>query len=318
MKSNPLGAIFGDSNINQNYATVVLESMAALETTQNLFLKQGNMYVNQTLFTNQFKTLLNNIYQSQNPYPATQLINILNQNALNSNQDLNKCNNPSLFLYYFLNLLEEEYKKVFSTQINLNQQFQSINNSINLLNQIYQSQNFSIILKNYFFSIIMSNTCNSCKSTIIKQALKKTIDLNIDSFMQQNQGNAFSLDDCLQNYFSLKTMNCQNCNQPNSFQARFIFKSGPVLIFNLIRDNYTGDKNPNFNINLNLDISKYKKDANEGNNHYKLKSCISFSQFGFFTDCFVKRDNMEGEWYRYMNKQQMRIDQGSLFNFQPI
>jgi len=318
MKSNPIGIIYSDSKIDQNYATVVLESISSLETTQNLFLKQNIQYINQALFTNQFINILNNIYNSQNLYPAMDLINNLINFAKNKNQDLNNCNNPYLFLHYFLNVLEEEYEKAFGTKINLNQEFPSIDNAINLLNQIYQSQNFSFISKNYFFSIIINNNCNSCNSKIFKPAFKKTIDLNIDSFIQQNQGNAFSLDDCLQQYFSFRSSACQKCKQPNAQQARFIIKSGPVLIINLMRNNYTGEKDPNFKINLNIDISQYKSVKNEGNNKYTLKSYISFSQLGFFTDCFVKRDNMEGAWYRYMNKQQASITQDHLFTFQPI
>ena len=318
MKSNPLGTIYSDSNYDQNYATVVLESISTLETTQNIFLKQNIQYINQALLTNQFITILNNIYNSQNIYPAMDLINNLNNYAINHNQDLNQCNNPYLFLHHFLNLLEEEYRKAFGTKVNLNQEFPAIDNAINLVNQIYQSQNFSFILKNYFFSIIMSNNCNSCKSTIIKPAFKKTIDLNVDSYIQQNQGSPFSLDECLQNYFSLRSTTCQKCKQSNVFQTRVILKSGPVLIINLMRNNYTGDKDPNFKINLNIDISQYKKDKNDGNNNYTLKSCISFSQLGFFTDCLVKRENMEGEWYRYMKKQQIAISQEKLFDFQPI
>ena len=39
MESNPLGIIFSDSiNPDQNYATVVLESLSTLETTQNIFI----------------------------------------------------------------------------------------------------------------------------------------------------------------------------------------------------------------------------------------------------------------------------------------
>ena len=45
MKSNPLGAMFSDlQNPDQKYATVVLESISCLETTQNLFLKQNNLH----------------------------------------------------------------------------------------------------------------------------------------------------------------------------------------------------------------------------------------------------------------------------------
>ena len=85
-----------------------------------------------------------------------------------------------------------------------------------------------------------------------------------------------------------------------------------------MRENYTGTKDPNFTIDLNIDISNYKKDKSEGNNNYTLKSCISYSTFGFFTDCYVKRDNMEGAWYRYMDRQQIDSNPNILFEFQPV
>ena len=322
MKSNPLGAIFSaDTQFpNQKYATSVLESISTLETTQNIFLKQNYQYMNQTLVTNQFRTILNNIYNSANPFPAMDLINNLNQYAINNKQDLNQYNSPYTFLYYLLLIFEQEYNGVFQLQINLNQEFPDLQNAAGFLNQLYGSPNTSIILKNYFFSLIMNNVCNSCKSTKVKPVIKKTIDLNIDSYIQLNNGNPLSLNNCLNYYFSVKNIqaNCQNCHQSSFCQSRMIQKSGPVLIINLMRNNYTGEKDPNFNIDLNLDISNYKQDKSDGNNYYTLKSCISFSNYGFFSDCYVKRDNMAGAWYRYMDKQLVESNQNNLFTFQPI
>jgi hypothetical protein len=322
MKSNPLGAIFSaDMQYpNQKYATSVLESMSTLETTQNIFLKQNNQYINQTLVTNQFRTILNSIYTSSNPSPSMDLIGNLNKYAMNYNQDLNQFNSPYTFLYYLLQMLDQEYNGVFQIQINLNQEFPNLQNAVSFLEQLYGSPNTSIILKNYCFSLIMSNVCNSCNFTKLKPAFKKTIDLNIDSYKQLNNGNPLSLNDCLNYYFSIKKIqaNCQNCHQTNFIQSRIIQKSGPVLIINLMRDNYTGEKDPNFNIDLNLDISNYKQDKTDGNNYYTLKSCISYSNYGFFSDCYVKRENMLGSWYRYMDKQQVESNQNILFNFQPI
>ena len=319
MKSNPLGAIYSDSkNPEQKYATVILESICSLETTQNIFLKQSNPYINQTSLTNQFLSILNSVVSSQNPVPSMELINNLNNYALSHNQDLNNSNSPYTFLYFFLTLLEEEYNKAYQIQINLNQDFPSIDNAINCINQIYNAQNTSIILKNYFFSLLMMNKCNTCQFNKYKPVFKKTIDLNIDSYLKQNQGNHLSLNDCLQYYFTPKSIKCKQCQQSNSFQTRLILKSGPVLILNLMRENYTGTKDPNFTIDLNIDISNYKKDKSEGNNNYTLKSCISYSTFGFFTDCFVKRDNMEGAWYRYMDRQQIDSNPNILFEFQPV
>ena len=319
MESNPLGIIFSDSiNPDQNYATVVLESLSTLETTQNIFIKQNNQFINQAIMNKQFVILLNNVYSSQNLYSATELINYLNNYAMNYNQDLNQCNSPYTFLYFFLNILEEENRMTFGYQLNLNQEFLSLDNAITFLTQIYQSMNSSLILKNYYFSIIKNNNCNLCHSNKIQPSFRKSIDLNIDEFIQQNQGNPFTLNDCLKYYFSLKTGNCKNCNQLSESQTRFIVNSGPVLIINLMRYGYTGYKDPNFMIDLNLNISNYKKDMSDGNNCYTLKSCISYSKMGFFTDCFVKRDNMIGVWYRYMNKQQIEIKENNLFTFQPV
>ena len=319
MKSNPLGAMFSDlQNPDQKYATVVLESISCLETTQNLFLKQNNPYMNQTLLTNQFRNLLNNIYSSPNPAPSMELINNLNKYAFTHKQDLNQCNNPYMFLYFLLAMLDEEYNNAFRIQINLNQEFPSLELAANFFNQIYESQNTSIILKNYNFSLIMSNMCNSCKNSKIKPVFKKTIDLNVDSYLQQNNGNPISISECLQYYFIPKTVQCQNCGQPNVFQSRILLKTGPVIIINLMRNNYTGFKDQNFTLDMNIDLSKYKQNKNEGNNTYTLKSCICFSQYGFYTDCFIKRDNMEGDWFRYMNKDRIQLPNNRLFDNQPV
>ena len=163
MKSNPLGAMFSDlQNPDQKYATVVLESISCLETTQNLFLKQNNPYINQTLLTNQFRNLLNNIYSSPNPAPSMELINNLNKYAFTHKQDLNQCNNPYMFLYFLLAMLDEEYNNAFRIQINLNQEFPSLELAANFFNQIYESQNTSIILKNYTI-LFYSKNCPMSK-----------------------------------------------------------------------------------------------------------------------------------------------------------
>ena len=117
MINNRLGAIFSEiNNPPQNYATTILESLASLETTRNIFLNQNFPYMNQTLITNEFRNIINNVYSSENPISAMNLINYLNKYALNHNQDLNQCNNPYTFLYYFFSMLEEEYNNAF--QIN--------------------------------------------------------------------------------------------------------------------------------------------------------------------------------------------------------
>ena len=320
MINNRLGAIFSEiNNPPQNYATTILESLASLETTRNIFLNQNNPYMSQTLITNEFRNIINNVYSSENPISAMNLINYLNKYALNHNQDLNQCNNPYTFLYYFFLLLEEEYNNAFQINNNLNQEFPSIENASNYFKQIYDTPNISIISKNYCFSIVMTNFCNSCKTTKSKPMFKKTIDLNIDSYLQMNNSGSLSLNECLNYYFTPKQLqsNCQNCNNSKPFQARVILKSGPVLIINLMRNNYTGDRDPNFTINYNIDLSQYKKDKNEGNNNYRLKACISYSNFGFFTDCFMKRDDSNGEWFRYMNNQAI-INRDTLFGFQPV
>ena len=320
MINNRLGAIFSEiNNPPQNYATTILESLASLETTRNIFLNQNNPYMSQTLITNEFRNIINNVYSSENPISAMNLINYLNKYALNHNQDLNQCNNPYTFLYYFFLLLEEEYNNAFQINNNLNQEFPSIENASNYFKQIYDTPNISIISKNYCFSIVMTNFCNSCKTTKSKPMFKKTIDLNIDSYLQMNNSGSLSLNECLNYYFTPKQLqsNCQNCNNSKPFQARVILKSAPVLIINLMRNNYTGDRDPNFTINYNIDLSQYKKDKNEGNNNYRLKACISYSNFGFFTDCFMKREDSNGEWFRYMNNQAI-INRDTLFGFQPV
>ena len=319
MKSNPLGIIVSEQiNVDQNYATVVLEAFSTLESTQNIFIKQNNIIDNQALTSKQIQNLLNNIYSSPNLYSASELINNLYNYALNYNKDLNNCNSPYTFLYYLLTILEEENKKVFGYEFNIHQTFPSLDNAISFLGQIYQSLNNSLILKNYYFSMIKCSNCSVCNSNNIQPLFRKSIDLNIDEFIQQNQGNPFTLNDCLKYYFSPKTAICKICNQLNESNSRVIVNTGPVLIINLMRNGYTGNQDQNFIIDLNLNILNYKKDISDGNNNYSLKACVCFSKLGFFVDCFVKRDNMMGAWYRYMNKQQIEINQNQLFSFQPV
>ena len=321
MMNQHLGAIFSEiNNPSQNYATTILESIAALETTKNIFLNPNNAYMNQTLITNEFRQILNNVYSSENPISAMNLINNINKYAMNHNQDLNQCNNPYTFLYYFLLMLDEEYYNAFQIQNNLNQEFPDIENAANFFKQIYESPSISIISKNYNFSLIMTNFCNGCNSKKFKPIFKKTIDLTIDSYYQMNNSQPLTINDCLKYYFTPKqvSLNCQNCNSSNAFQARIILKSGPVIIINLMRNNYTGEKDPNFVIDFNIDISPYKKNKNDGNNIYTLKSCISYSSYGFFTDCLAKMDNNKGTWFRYMDKQVVLNNESLLFGFQPV
>ena len=320
MINNRLGAIFCEvNNPQKNYATTILQSIASLETTRNLFLNQNNNYINQTLMTNEFRNIVNNVYSSENGISAMNLINNLNNYALNQNQDLNQCNSPYTFLYYFLEMLDKEYNNAFQININLDQKFPSIENASNFFKQLYDTSNISIILKNYCFSIIMTNFCNACKTSKSKPVIKKTIDLNIDSYLQMNNSEPLTLNDCLKYYFTPKqvSVNCQNCDNSNLFQSRIILKTGPVLIINLMRNNYTGEKDSNFIIDFNLDLSPYKKDKNDGNNNYTLKSCLSYSNYGFFTDCLMKKDNSTGEWYRYMDKEVI-LNSESIFGFQPV
>ena len=321
MMNQHLGAIFSEiNNPSQNYATTILESIAALETTKNIFLNPNNAYMNQTLITNEFRQILNNVYSSENPISAMNLINNINKYAMNHNQDLNQCNNPYTFLYYFLLMLDEEYYNAFQILNNLNQEFPDIENAANFFKQIYESPSISIISKNYNFSLIMTNFCNGCNSKKFKPIFKKTIDLTIDSYYQMNNSQPLTINDCLKYYFTPKqvSLNCQNCNSSNAFQARIILKSGPVIIINLMRNNYTGEKDPNFVIDFNIDISPYKKNKNDGNNIYTLKSCISYSSYGFFTDCLAKMDNNKGTWFRYMDKQVVLNNESLLFGFQPV
>ena len=321
MINNRLGRIFCEANNpSKNYATTILQSIASLEITRNLFLNQNNYYMNQTLITNEFRNIVNSVYSSANDISAMNLINNLNNYALSKNQDLNLCNSPYTFLYYFLEMLDKEYNNAFQININLEQKFPSIENASYFFKQQYETSNISIILKNYCFSVIMTNFCNACKSSISKPVFKKTIDLNIDSYLQMNNLQPLTLSDCLKYYFIPKqvSVNCQNCSNSNLFQSRIILKTGPVLIFNLMRNNYTGEKDPNFIIDYNLDLSPYKKDKNDGNNTYTLKSCLSCSPLGFFTDCLIK-NNSEEKWYRYNDMREPNfLNREYIFSNQPV
>ena len=57
---------------------------------------------------------------------------------------------------------------------------------------------------------------------------------------------------------------------------------------------------------------------NDNNNNYTLKSRVCYSTYGFFADCFIKRDNMEGIWVRYMDKNKIEINSEQLNKFQPV
>ena len=318
MKSNPLGSIYGElQNIDQKYATTALAAFSSLELTKDIFLNQDYPYMNQTLLTNQLKNIINIIYNSPNDASGKDLLNIINNYAMQHNQVLDNCNSPYTFLYYFFAMLDDEYNKAFQIQINLNQTFPDIGNAINYFNQLYASQYISPILKNYQFSLIMNHSCNACNFSKFKPTFKKTIDLNVDAYIQQ-KNSPISLNECLQYYFTLKNDNCPNCHQPTAYQSRIILKTSQVLIINLMRSNYNGNDDPNFQVDLNIDLRNYKMNKNDNNNNYTLKSRVCYSTYGFFADCFIKRDNMEGIWVRYMDKNKIEINSEQLNKFQPV
>ena len=311
MKSNPIGGLFGDKIAKQQtYANVALESLASLDTTKNIFLSQNLPYINQTILTKQFSQLLNIIYNYSNDACTLDIINCLNNYATSKNEQNGLYQYPYNFLTYFLLILDEEYKQSSNIQKIEHNSSQDIEKIASEIKKIIDSKKISLISENYFFTIIINNKCNACGTSKYDWAFKRIIDLEVDKYKEWKKS-PISLSECLQYYTYGKNINCQNCGNYNNKQTRLIYNTGKVLIINLIKNNLTGQTDPNFQIDININISNLKKDPNltPKYNTYTLKSRILYGgpQFGFFVDCFIKRDNMQGVWYRYMNESKREI-----------
>ena len=324
MKSTPVGGIFDNKNGTQKiHANLVLECLSILNTTKDIFIKKSNPYISQMVLNKEFTNILNTLYNSQTDACSYNLISVYYNWANTMNEQKALYEHPYTFLYYFLRFLDEEYNKALNIKINFqNNSSQNIDQVINNLKSIYESQQFSLIAKDYFFTIIEDKKCNSCGTAKYEWNLKRLIDLNIDEYKYRKNGGPLSLNECLQFYISGRNVPCNNCRQNNSVESRFLYNTGRVLIINLITRNITGQTDPYLNIETNINISLLKKDPNlfPQNNNYILKARILYAgpQYGYFADCFIKKENMNGTWYRYINENKREINPNDLKQYQNI
>ena len=113
MKSSPIGGIFAiKMSPEKRYADTVLESLAVLDTTKDIFLKQNNIYINQTFLTKHFLNILNIIHNSPNDACSLDLINTYFELAKNINNNEALFPIPYNFLTFFLSFLDEVYRKI--------------------------------------------------------------------------------------------------------------------------------------------------------------------------------------------------------------
>ena len=209
MKSNPIGGIYGDKMAKkETYANVILQSLSALETTQEIFLKQNNPYIEQTFLTKQFLSLLNTIYNTLGDACSLELINLYLNYANNNNNALFQ--HPYNFLIYFLKFLEEEYNRAFNINNTIEKNAsQDIDTNINSLKQYLELNKSSLFLNNYFFSILLNTKCEICGTVKYEWGIKKSIDLVIDEYKSRKNG-PINMNESLKYYTSGKYINLTN------------------------------------------------------------------------------------------------------------
>ena len=325
MESSPIGGLYSKRGSNEHrYANVVLQSLSVLETIKDSFLRQNNPYINQTMLAGKLLNILNVIYNSPNDGCTFEIINTFYQLAKNSNDSQSSFPLPYNFLVFFLQFLDDEYNRLYKIQRIIPQnKFQDIESAANNLQNYIQSMKSSLIFQDFYFSVIFRNICNSCRQSNCEWKFEKIIELKIDNYKQMKNGQV-TLSECLQYYMSGINSSCPFCRQNNYFQSRIFYKTGKVLIFNLIRNNniYTGQTDNMFKIDMNIDISRFKKNysLNPQYNNYTLKSriCYAGTKYGFFVDCFVKRDNMKGVWYRYSGENKRSIGLNEINEYEPV
>ena len=322
MKSSPIGGITSNQP-NHNYMDVVLESLCALETSKDIFLKRNNTYVNLTFLTKEFVNLLYAVQNNPNIVNSTAITNAYFNMAKSKNDNQALFNNPYNFLSFFFEFLDEEYNKSYNIPKNIPvSAFQDINGAINNLDYYLHNTQTSIISQNYFFYVILNYRCNYCRNIRYEWIKEKTIDLDINVFKGMVR-RPISLSECFQYYASGKYTNCRNCGQMNqAVQSRQFYSTGKALIIKLIKNAQINGQNDNdFIIDFNLDISRFKAPSKMSNynNFYTLKSRIGFAgQFGYFVDCLIKRDNLPGTWYRYCNGQNREMGIQEIQQYEPL
>ena len=183
MKSSPIGGIYADKvQKPQTHINVALESLAVLDTTKDIFLRQNDPHINQTLLAKQFFSLLNVLHNYSSDACSLDLINAYT-NYANSKNDQNALYQaPYNFLTYFLCFLDEEYNKALNLQNNIQKNSnQDLEKLANEIKSVIQSNKTSIINQNYFFTIIFNNKCNNCGTSKYEWAFKYIIDLELDN-----------------------------------------------------------------------------------------------------------------------------------------
>ena len=321
MKSSPIGGLFGNKMTNQEptYANVVLQSLASLDTTKDIFLKREIPYKNQTSLTKQFFGILNIIHNYMQDVCSLEIVNTYFNYANSINEATIQY--PYNFLVYFLIFLDQEYNRAFNIPNDFPKNSSAnIEKIANEINNTFSQVKRSMIIENYFFTIILNSKCTNCGTSKYDWALKRIVDLDIDKYKEWKRG-PVTLNECLQYYILGKSINCQNCGNINSTQSRLFFNTGKVLIINLIRKMLTGQTDQFFHLDTNINISGFKKDSfSSKNNNYSLKARILFAgqQYGYCADCFIKKDNMQGVWYRYLNDNKREIQPQEINQYESI
>ena len=326
MKSNPIGGIYTKKNTNEyQYINSTLQALSILEIIKDLFLRQNNPYISQAKLANKFLFLLNILYRTTNDGCSLDLIETFQNYAYNFKDNEALLPNPYNFLTSFLQFLDNEYNNLYYIKRELNKEtFLNIDEAVNNLQTFYNSLKSSSIFNNFFFSIISENKCRLCEASKVWWSFEKVIDLNIDNYKKRKKETGpITLNECIQYYLLDDTYTCENCKK-NCTQSRTFFKTGKVLIINLIREKLTGQNEVDFKIDYKISISQYKKDLNNEpqnyNFNYFLKSRIAYAgeKYGYFVDCLVKRGNMKGVWYRYVNQVKRELGHNEINEYEPI
>jgi hypothetical protein len=280
MKSNPIGGITSNQ-ANHNYMDVVLESLCALETSKDLFLRQNNTYVNVTFLTKEFVNLLFAVQNNPNIANSTAIINTYFNLAKRSNDNQALFNNPYNFLSFFFEFLDEEYNRSYNIPKNIPiSSFLDINSTVNNLDFYLRNTPTSLISQNYFFYVILIYRCNYCRNVRYEWMKEKTIDFDINIYKGMAR-RPINVSECFQYYSAGKYTNCRNCGQMNqAVQSRQFYSTGKVLIVKLIKNSQiNGQNDNNFIIDFNLDLTRFKATSKicNLNNFYTLKSRIGFA-----------------------------------------
>ena len=323
MNANLLGGIYSNNMSSEHrYANTALEALSILDATKNIYISQNNPYMNQTLLTSKFIDLLKTLYFTNNDACNIELINAYINHAKSSNNNQSLFQNPYNFLIFFLQFLDEEFNKVYNIQINFpRNNFQDMSSAAMNLQNFRRSTRFSPIFQNFYFPVVLNQNCRSCGLSRIEWTFEKSINIDLDNYKSRKQG-TITLNECLQYYISSENVLCRNCRQFSCFQTRMLFNTGKVLIINIQKRNYSGNPDPFFKIDININVSQYKDSPqNLQYVYYTLKSRILYAgqQYGYFTDCLVKKNpNMAGTWCRYCDSNKNQINENQLNDFETI